>query len=140
MKVDKTVRFEEEEGEEVEEEEALEVKGRKRVRLLRRRHKKQKEDDDFKPPPVSFLDLLKLNIPDWYFVLLGIIFSAIIGCLFPLMAILFSEALRVGEKWVHKNMKCMCNPSPSFSRSTILGGGEPRNEASVGLGTGIMHR
>jgi len=121
----------------VEEEEALEVKGRKRVRLLRRRHKKQKEDDDFKPPPVSFLDLLKLNIPDWYFVLLGIIFSAIIGCLFPLMAILFSEALRVGEEWVHKNMKCMCK---LFQEYNIGWEGGARNEASVGLGMGIMHR
>ena len=40
MKVEKTVRFEEEEGEDVEEEEVLEVKGRKQVSLLRRRHKK----------------------------------------------------------------------------------------------------
>ena len=46
---------------------------------------------------VSFKELLKLNLPDWYFVLIGIIFSAIIGALFPLISILFSEVLRVGH-------------------------------------------
>ena len=44
---------------------------------------------------VSFKELLKLNLPDWPLVLIGVILSALIGCLFPLMAILFSEVLRV---------------------------------------------
>lgn len=39
---------------------------------------------------------MKLNRPDWHFVLLGIFMSAMVGCLFPLMAILFSELLEVG--------------------------------------------
>ena len=46
---------------------------------------------------VSFKELIKLNFPDWHFVLVGIFFSAVIGALFPLMAILFSEVLRVGQ-------------------------------------------
>ena len=47
---------------------------------------------------VPFKELIKLNLPDWHFVLTGIIFSAIIGALFPLMSILFSEVLRVGQR------------------------------------------
>ena len=45
---------------------------------------------------MKFLELIKLNFPDWPFVLMGIILSAIVGCLFPLMSILFSELLDVG--------------------------------------------
>lgn len=44
---------------------------------------------------VSFTQLLKLNKPDWYLVLTGIVFSAAIGCLFPFAAILFGDFLEV---------------------------------------------
>ena len=47
---------------------------------------------------VPFKEFIKLNLPDWHFVLIGIICSAIIGALFPLMSILFSEVLRVGQR------------------------------------------
>lgn len=43
----------------------------------------------------GFVELLKINKPDWIFVLLGIVFSVLIGCLFPVMAVPFSEAYRV---------------------------------------------
>ena len=46
---------------------------------------------------VPFKELIKLNLPDWHFVLVGVIFSAIIGALFPLISILFSEVIRVGQ-------------------------------------------
>lgn len=55
--------------------------------------KKKKKDQDV--PEVSFLELLKLNKPDWYIVLVGVIGAAIMGCLFPLMSIIFSDVLRV---------------------------------------------
>ena len=48
-----------------------------------------------KPPSISYLQLLKLNKPDWFLVLVGVLFSAVIGCLFPLISLLFSEVLRV---------------------------------------------
>ena len=48
-----------------------------------------------KPPEVSFSQLLKLNKPDWVLVLIGVLFSALIGCLFPIVSLLFSEVLRV---------------------------------------------
>ena len=84
------------EEEEVEEEEEEGLSTRKRRSLLSRRQRKQKEKESL--PPVSFLELLKLNIPDWYLVLIGIVCSALFGCLFPLMSILFSEVLRVRVK------------------------------------------
>ena len=45
---------------------------------------------------VTFSELIKLNIPDWYFVLIGIFMSALFGCILPLTAIFFSETLEVG--------------------------------------------
>ena len=44
----------------------------------------------------GFVELLKLNKPDWIFVMLGVVFSVLIGCLFPVMAVPFSEVYRVG--------------------------------------------
>ena len=44
---------------------------------------------------VKFKDLLKLNAPDWHLVTTGIIMSTAVGCLFPLMSILFSQMLEV---------------------------------------------
>ena len=44
---------------------------------------------------VKFKELLKLNRPDWPLVTVGIIVSGLVGALFPLMAILFSEMLEV---------------------------------------------
>lgn len=44
---------------------------------------------------VKFKDLLKLNQPDWLLVTVGIIVSGIVGALFPLMSIFFSEMLEV---------------------------------------------
>lgn len=60
-------------------------------RMLGRRHRTKKE----KLPTVPFRELLKLNKPDWHLVLTGVVCSAIVGCLFPLMAILFSDVLDV---------------------------------------------
>lgn len=60
-------------------------------KMVGRRHRTKKE----KIEKVSFMELIKLNKPDWPFVLIGVICSAVIGCLFPLMAILFSGVLAV---------------------------------------------
>ena len=74
-------------------EEAGEIHHRRSTmtKMLRRRHRTKKE----KLPTVPFRELLKLNKPDWHLVLLGVICSAIIGCLFPLMAVLFRDVLAV---------------------------------------------
>ena len=50
---------------------------------------------------MKFFELIKLNIPDWYFVLIGILMSALNGCIIPLTSILFSEMLEVGVAYAH---------------------------------------
>ena len=47
---------------------------------------------------VKLRDLLKLNAPDWHLVTTGVISSAIVGCLFPLLSIFFSAMLEVREE------------------------------------------
>ena len=69
------------------------IKNSTMKKMLRRRHKTKKE----KVQKVPFIQLLKLNKPDWPLVLIGVLCSAVIGCLFPLMAILFSDVLRVSH-------------------------------------------
>ena len=45
--------------------------------------------------PIPFKDLIKLNVPDWFLVIPGIVCAAGLGIMFPLMAILFSGFLEV---------------------------------------------
>ena len=56
------------------------------------------DDSKRKVTRTSFMELLKLNRPDWLFVLVDVVCSAFIGCLFPLIAIPFSEVLRVSSE------------------------------------------
>ena len=65
--------------------------------LLHRSRKDSADNEIEELEQVKFLELLALNLPDWYLVLLGVICSALLGALFPLMAIIFSEFLEVGE-------------------------------------------
>ena len=44
---------------------------------------------------IKFHELLALNLPDWYLVLLGVICAALLGALFPLKAIILSGFLVV---------------------------------------------
>ena len=112
---DKTVHFNVKEGEEDE----VKLKGK---RSRGRRSSSVDSTDEENLEKVPWKELLKLNIPDWYLVIpgskliggwdrvcvairhynfilliffLGIIFSAIQGSMFPLMAIIFSSLLEV---------------------------------------------
>ena len=60
---------------------------------------KQSVSDDLKHASVRTLlvELVKLNQPDWLFILVGVVCSALIGCLFPLISVPFSEVLRVSS-------------------------------------------
>ena len=57
--------------------------------------RKDMVDEDEDLPKVSFWELLKLNKEDWYLLLIGITMSALVGSMFPLVSILFSETVRV---------------------------------------------
>ena len=60
--------------------------------------KPKPEESDADPlVEVTFIELLKLNIPDWYLVIVGVFCSTVLGALFPLMAILFSGLLEVRD-------------------------------------------
>lgn len=54
-----------------------------------------KKEEKKAVPEVPFKELLKLNAPDWIFVLIGIIFSTANGTIFPLIAVPSSEILKV---------------------------------------------
>ena len=43
----------------------------------------------------SFMELLKLNKPDWIFVFVGVIFSVLYGCMFPAMSVLIGRTVAV---------------------------------------------
>ena len=43
----------------------------------------------------GIIEMLKLNKPDWLVILVGVIFSSLLGSLFPIMAVLLSEVFRV---------------------------------------------
>jgi hypothetical protein len=53
--------------------------------------------DEQTPEKVSFIELIKLNMPDWFLVIPGIFFSALLGASFPMMAIIFSSFLGVSH-------------------------------------------
>ena len=55
--------------------------------------KKEEEDEDL--PSVPWLELIKLNLPDWYLVIPGVLAAGAIGALFPCLAVVFSGALEV---------------------------------------------
>lgn len=78
------------------EEGILTTKQQGRIARIYFKHKKEVEEEEGEElPQVSLIELLKLNIPDWYLVLPGVIFFGLMGALFPTLSILFSEVLRV---------------------------------------------
>ena len=70
-------------------------------------HNKQSVSGDPKRTAIRtlFIELVKLNQPDWLFVLVGVVCSALIGCLFPLIAVPFSEVVRVSSVIAHLSVK-----------------------------------
>lgn len=65
------------------------------MKLLHRSRRDSADDEVEELDRIKFRELLALNIPDWYLVLLGVVCAAILGALFPLMAIIFSGILEV---------------------------------------------
>ena len=65
----------------------------------------------------SFVELLKLNRPDWYLVLIGVLCSAVIGCIFPVIAIPFSEVLKVSAC---EQLHALVSPPGSMALSSFF--------------------
>ena len=61
------------------------------------RKKNKVSQADHVLPSISFMELLRLNKPDWHIVLIGVAASAVMGTIYPIFAPVFSEILRVSE-------------------------------------------
>ena len=88
------------------------------IGLLRRSRKDSADDEIEELDQIKFRELLALNLPDWYLVLLGVICAGLLGALFPLMAIIFSGFLEVGEGL--GLYMCVHMDRPSFPLYTFL--------------------
>ncbi|XP_028280398.1 ATP-dependent translocase ABCB1 [Parambassis ranga] len=56
---------------------------------------KEKTEEDENVPPVSFFKVMRLNISEWPFILVGTICAIINGAIQPLFAVLFSKIITV---------------------------------------------
>ncbi|KAJ3597609.1 hypothetical protein NHX12_001132 [Muraenolepis orangiensis] len=56
---------------------------------------KTEEEKEEDAPPVSFFKVLRLNLPEWPYILVGLICAIINGAIQPLFAILFSKIVAV---------------------------------------------
>uniref|UniRef100_A0A674EBD6 ATP binding cassette subfamily B member 1 n=1 Tax=Salmo trutta TaxID=8032 RepID=A0A674EBD6_SALTR len=57
--------------------------------------KTEVEEEDEEIPPVSFLKVLKLNLPEWPYMVVGVICATINGGMQPLFAVIFSKIIAV---------------------------------------------
>uniref|UniRef100_A0A667Z073 ATP-binding cassette, sub-family B (MDR/TAP), member 4 n=1 Tax=Myripristis murdjan TaxID=586833 RepID=A0A667Z073_9TELE len=56
---------------------------------------KDKTNEEEKAPPVSFLEVLRLNLPEWHYIVVGVICATINGAMQPVFAIIFSKIIAV---------------------------------------------
>uniref|UniRef100_A0A3Q2XXX6 ATP-binding cassette, sub-family B (MDR/TAP), member 4 n=2 Tax=Hippocampus comes TaxID=109280 RepID=A0A3Q2XXX6_HIPCM len=72
--------------------------------------KNKTEDENV--PPVSLLKILRFNLPEWPYILMGIIFAAINGLLHPLFAVILSKYIAVmaeaDQEMIRKETEFLC--------------------------------
>ena len=88
-----------------------EKRGQRKRRFLGLLHSPRKDaakDEVEELDHIKFHELLALNLPDWYLVLLGVICYALLGALFPFLASVFSGFLEVGASSTYPNVFLMC--------------------------------
>ncbi|XP_075994467.1 ATP-dependent translocase ABCB1 [Genypterus blacodes] len=56
---------------------------------------KDKAEEDEKVPPASFLKILRLNLPEWPYIVVGLVCAAINGAMQPAFAVIFSKIIAV---------------------------------------------
>ncbi|XP_056142526.1 ATP-binding cassette, sub-family B (MDR/TAP), member 4 [Lampris incognitus] len=56
---------------------------------------KDKTEEDEKVPPVSFFKVLRLNLPEWPYIVVGVICATVNGAMQPAFAIIFSKITSV---------------------------------------------
>ena len=60
--------------------------------------KKQQEEWDKEIPQASFFRLMKVNAPEWWLIVIGVLAAIVNGSVFPVYSILFGEVLRVFQE------------------------------------------
>ncbi|XP_051921766.1 ATP-binding cassette, sub-family B (MDR/TAP), member 4 isoform X13 [Hippocampus zosterae] len=72
----------------------------------------QNKTEDESVPPVSLLKILRFNLPEWPYILMGIIFAAINGLLHPLFAVILSKYIAVmaetDQEMIRKETEFLC--------------------------------
>jgi len=53
--------------------------------------------EEEEPPPISMLTILKKNMPEWQYIVLGSVGSIIIGFAMPIFGVLFGGILGVSD-------------------------------------------
>jgi hypothetical protein len=53
--------------------------------------------EEEEPPPISMMTILKKNMPEWPYILLGSVGSVVIGFAMPLFAVLFGDIIGVSN-------------------------------------------
>lgn len=74
--------------------------------------KEKTEEEDEKVPPIPFLKVLRLNLPEWPYIVVGVICATINGAMQPLFAILFSKIIAV---FTEPNLEVVRERSTFFS-------------------------
>ena len=66
--------------------------------LGRQVSKRLQEEWDKEIPPASLTRLLKVNSPEWWLIVVGVLGAVVNGSIFPIYSILFGEVLRVFQE------------------------------------------
>ena len=65
------------------------------LQLSERQLTKKQEEWDKEIPEVPLYRVIKLNAPEWYIIIIGMLGAAVNGCIWPAFALLFGEILDV---------------------------------------------
>ncbi|XP_041649046.1 ATP-binding cassette, sub-family B (MDR/TAP), member 4 [Cheilinus undulatus] len=79
-----------------------------------------KAEEDENIPPVSFLQVMRINLPEWPYIVVGIFCAIINGALQPLFAVLFSKIITV---FAEPNKDVVRERSEFFSLMFVAIGG-----------------
>jgi hypothetical protein len=55
------------------------------------------DTEETQPPPVSMMKILKKNMPEWPYILVGSLGSLVMGCAMPIFGVLFGDILGVSN-------------------------------------------
>jgi len=73
------------------------------------------DDEEEEPPPISMFTILKKNMPEWPYILLGSIGSIVVGFAMPIFGVLFGDIIGVSKlreiQAANLSIMQICNPT-----------------------------